>query len=96
MFGRRCQKDYQGYEEQRLAKGAAVEDRHFYDDFDAAHAPIASPVGNADLVLSEPMRLSLANPLPAAVLGAAVFAYVTAHLMRRASGHREIKGSASQ
>jgi hypothetical protein len=80
--GRQYQQDYQRYEEQRLAEGASIDDPHFYDDFDSSHPPIASPVGRADFVLIEYSGLTVPNPFPAMVLGAGLFALLTALLRR--------------
>lgn len=46
--GQSYQKAYQAYEAQRLAAGTPVNDQHFYDDFEAVHGPIATPVGNEE------------------------------------------------
>lgn len=51
LFGQKYQKDYQDYETARLAQGTALDDPHFYDDFDANHAPVATPVGAEDVLL---------------------------------------------
>ncbi len=47
-YGRRYQQEYQQYEADRIAAGASIDDPHFYDDFHARHAAIASPLGEAD------------------------------------------------
>lgn len=43
--GEGYQREYQRYEEERIAAGVRIDDEHFFDDFHAARAPIASPDG---------------------------------------------------
>jgi hypothetical protein len=82
-FGQRYQKEYQDYEAERLAAGTSLDDPHFYDDFHARHAPIASPVGNADRILvTSGNRLLTRNPFAWVVFGAGFFALVAASLLR--------------
>jgi hypothetical protein len=47
-FGQNYQRMYQQYEAERIGAGSSIEDPHFYDDLNAKHGPIASPVGDAD------------------------------------------------
>jgi hypothetical protein len=44
-FGEAYQRDYQTFEEQKIAAGANLNDQHFYDEFHAGRPPIASKVG---------------------------------------------------
>ncbi len=44
-FGLRYQEDYQEYEAARIAAGRSINDPRFFDEFDAARRPIASPTG---------------------------------------------------
>jgi hypothetical protein len=79
-YGQRYQEAYQRYQEQRIAAGASLDDPHFYDDFHARHGRIASPPGGADFfdILHETPFDNAAVP----VLGAGVFAFATALLLR--------------
>ncbi len=82
-FGQRYQAAYQDYEAERLAAGK-VPDEHFYDDFNAEHGPIASPVGYSDRILIAP-RPSFrfdAPPLAWMVFFAGLFAFAAAWLLR--------------
>lgn len=68
------QKAYQAYEARKIAEGALIDDPHFYDAFDAAEGPIASPVGDEDRFLPADDEESIS---PAAMLlGAGVFAFL--------------------
>jgi hypothetical protein len=44
-FGEAYQRDYQAYEEDKIQAGADLNDPHFFDEFYAGRAPIASKVG---------------------------------------------------
>jgi hypothetical protein len=44
-YGEQFQREYQEYEAARIAAGASIDDDHFYDEFNAGRAPIASPTG---------------------------------------------------
>jgi hypothetical protein len=99
-FGRRYQESYQAYEAQRIAAGAALDDPHFYDAFDAEHAAIASPIGPADQYLVEKhssIKLPHAVRIAAMFFGAGLFAFVTALFFwlhaRRAAAHQEPTGA---
>jgi hypothetical protein len=81
--GRQYQKEYQDYESRRIAEGASVDDPHFYDDFNASHEAIASPVGKADTILVQQEFDGIPNPLPPAVFGAGLFAFLAATLLPR-------------
>jgi hypothetical protein len=91
--GLRYQQSYQRYEEERIKKGASLDDPHFYDAFFAEHGQIASPIGNADTfvvtdVFMDHDFLTTAHddpeviPWPSIVLFAGVFAFATACWLR--------------
>jgi hypothetical protein len=80
-FGQRYQKEYQEYEAERIRAGASLDDPHFYDDFEATHAPIASPVGEEEKFVAEVGRLPYLN-WPIAVFGAGVGACLAACAVR--------------
>jgi hypothetical protein len=83
-YGRGYQKDYQGYEARRVADGASVDDPHFYDEFNAHHEAIASPVGKADAILiKQGSGGGIRNPIPAMVFGAGLFAFLAATFLGR-------------
>ena len=77
-YGRRYQERYQAYEAERIAEGASIADEHFYDGFFATHEPIASPVGDADLLVVEHGEPVFEFSWPRIVLSAGVFAFTTA------------------
>jgi hypothetical protein len=80
--GRRYQKEYQEYEAERIRAGASLDDEHFYDDFHAAHRPIASPVGEEEkFVAARDEFMPFVNG-PVAVLAAGVAACLGAVLVR--------------
>jgi hypothetical protein len=87
-----------GYEAQRIAAGARIDDPHFYDAFDAEHEAIASPIGPADRFLVGPGR-SIRPPDPVRiavmVFCAGLFAFATALLFRfvarRAGARRSVQ-----
>ncbi len=49
-IGQEYQQAYQKYEEEQIAAGKDLDDRTFYDAFDAQHGNIATPVGDADFL----------------------------------------------
>ena len=82
-FGRRYQDDYQAYEARRVADGVSLDDAHFYDAFEAAQVPIASPVGPEDKYIAE--HDDFPHPLffPIVLLFSGLFALPGALLLRR-------------
>ena len=52
--GERYQQAYQQYESEKIAAGSSIEDEHFYDDFQAAHSSIASPIGTEETFVRVP------------------------------------------
>ncbi len=52
--GERYQQAYQQYESEKIAAGSSIEDDHFYDDFQAAHSSIASPIGTEETFVRVP------------------------------------------
>jgi hypothetical protein len=52
-FGQHYQKEYQDYETDAIRAGRSLDDPHFYDEFNAAHPPIASPVGEEEKFVAE-------------------------------------------
>jgi tetratricopeptide (TPR) repeat protein len=80
-FGQAYQKACQEYEMKHIREGASIDDPHFYDAFDTEHGSIASPVGEEDrFVVVRSSFPSIAHPLT--LLGAGVFAFVTALWLR--------------
>jgi hypothetical protein len=79
--GQEYQRAYQEYEADRIARGVSLDDPHFYDDFHARHGQIASPVGNADLLV---VRRSFrdAFPVHTMMLFAGLFGFGTACFLR--------------
>jgi hypothetical protein len=79
--GQSYQQAYQRYEEERIAAGASLDDPHFYDDFHARHGKIASPPGDADFfdIIDEE---SLLDRIALPILGAGLFAFVAAVVLR--------------
>ena len=53
-FGNNYQRDYQVYEEERIRSGSNLNDLHFFDEFHAGRAPIASKVGPEEWYAGEP------------------------------------------
>jgi hypothetical protein len=90
--GQRYQKDYQEYEAERIRAGAPLDDEHFYDDFHAAHGPIASPVGEEEkfVAVNEPVMLFFNGPV--AVFAAGVGACLGAGLVRLSGWRRRARG----
>ncbi|MFO0808784.1 MAG: hypothetical protein U0746_09195 [Gemmataceae bacterium] len=82
-FGQGYQRDYQAYEEQRIAAGASIDDAHIYDDFHAGRPPIASPVGPEDVFLIHEQAGVFTRVLATMVLGAGMVAFAVAWLSRR-------------
>jgi hypothetical protein len=80
--GQRYQKDYQEYEAERIRTGASLDDAHFYDDFNAAHEPIASPVGEEEKFVAEKGEFMPFVNWPVAVFAAGVAACLGASLVR--------------
>jgi hypothetical protein len=82
-YGQKYQEDYQLYEARSIAAGKSLDDPHFYDQFNAEHEPIASPVGAADVLLVEPHTFfKFRVPLASMILYAGLFAFGTACLLR--------------
>jgi hypothetical protein len=81
--GQRYQKEHQDYEAERIRAGVPLDDEHFYDDFNAAHGPIASPVGEEETFVAT--KHDYYQPYfngPVAVLAAGVAACLGAVLVR--------------
>jgi hypothetical protein len=76
--GQRYQKEYQEYEAERIGAGKSLDDPQFYDDFNAAHPPIASPVGAEETYVAENESHALFWNWPVAVFAAGVSASVGA------------------
>jgi hypothetical protein len=85
-YGLRYQKDYQEYEAERIRAGHSLDDAHFYDAFDAAHGPIASPVGEEEKFVAERGGFAGFTNWPVAVFAAGVGAFLAAGLVRLARG----------
>jgi hypothetical protein len=85
-YGQRYQNDYQDYEAKRIRAGVSLDDAHFYDAFDAAHGPIASPVGEEEKFDAETVDflpfVRFVN-WPIGVFTAGVAACLAACLVRR-------------
>jgi hypothetical protein len=83
-YGQRYQKDYQQYEAERIRAGKSLDDPHFYDDFNAAHEPIASPVGEEEKFVAEKDQFMPVMPVnwPLAVFGAGICACIGAAVVR--------------
>jgi hypothetical protein len=81
-YGRRYQEAYQAYEAERIAEGASINHEHFYDAFFASHEPIASPVGDADLMVVEHGEPEYTFSWPRLVLCAGIFAFIAACIPR--------------
>jgi hypothetical protein len=82
-FGQEFQQAYRDYEAKRLADGAAVDDPRFYDAFDSAHGPIATPPGQEEFVIGVETKLA---GYPGAFLcggAAALFAALGQFLYRK-------------
>jgi hypothetical protein len=86
-YGRRYQRDYQEYEAERIRAGASLDDEHFYDDFHAAHGPIASPVGEEEKFVAAKDEVMPFNNGPVAVFAAGVAACLGACLVRLVGWH---------
>jgi hypothetical protein len=82
--GQRYQKDYQEYEADRIRAGESLDDAHFYDAFDVAHGPIASPVGEEEKFVAEKDEFIPFVNWPTAVFMAGVAACLAACLVRLA------------
>jgi hypothetical protein len=91
-FGQRYQKEYQQYEADRIAAGASLDDPHFYDDFEAAHPPIASPVGAEEKFVAEVHEGMPHLDLPFAVFCAGVGACLAAFGVRFVERRRRTAG----
>ena len=63
--GQAYQKAYVEYEAKMIAAGVSLDDPHFYDAFESAKGPIATPVGKEEKVYEEVKHFS---PLPTAGL----------------------------
>jgi hypothetical protein len=85
-YGRGYQKEYQDYEAQRIRAGTSLDDPHFYDDFNATHAPIASPVGEEEKFVAERHISYQYFNWPIAVFAAGVSACLAACVVRLAGG----------
>lgn len=75
--GLQYQQEYQAYEARRIRDGASIDDPQFFADFEKAHGPIASPVGDEDRFVPR----DAASPtfsLPMMLLGAGTFAFAGA------------------
>jgi hypothetical protein len=81
-YGQRYQREYQEYESQRIRAGAPLDDERFYDDFRAAHEPIASPVGEEEKFVAENEANMPFFNWPVAVFAAGVAACLGACLVR--------------
>jgi hypothetical protein len=89
-YGQRYQREYQEYEANRINAGASLDDEHFYDDFNATHPPIASPVGGEDTFVA---ALGTSEPYlnwPVAVFAAGVGACLAAGLLRLGEWCRQL------
>jgi hypothetical protein len=53
-YGQAYQKAYQDYEAAQISRNVSLDDPQFYDAFFTQHAPIASPLGEADKFVVEP------------------------------------------
>jgi hypothetical protein len=80
-FGQRYQKAYQEYEARRIREGASIDDPHFYDAFNAAQGPIASPVGTEDHFVIDRL-MPRPSAMAAVLLSAGICAFLTACLLR--------------
>jgi hypothetical protein len=80
--GQRYQTDYQEYEAKRIRAGKSLDDDHFFDDFNRAHGPIASPVGQEEKFVAEKGALLPFLNWPVAVFAAGVGACLAACLVR--------------
>jgi hypothetical protein len=83
-YGQRYQKAYQDYEAERIFKCGPLDDEQFYDDFNATHPPIASPVGGEEKFVAESDQVTRPN-WPLTVLAAGVGAFVAACFVRFAA-----------
>jgi hypothetical protein len=82
-FGKGYQKAYQDYEARRIEEGADLDDPRFYDEFEAQHGPIATPVGPEDIYLVElPIYAFSKAMVGGAMAGAGVLAFLAALLLR--------------
>jgi hypothetical protein len=74
--GQDYQARYQQYEAGHIAAGVALDDPTFYDAFHAQHGKINSPLGEADLFITEdkPVAKGLKTRVASAVFGAGLFA----------------------
>jgi hypothetical protein len=84
--GLRYQQEYQEYEADAIRAGASLDDEHFYDDFDAAHEPIASPVGEEEKFVAEKGTFEPFLNWPVATFAAGVAACLAACLVRLVGG----------
>jgi hypothetical protein len=95
-YGQTYQRDYQQYETDQIARGASIDDPHFYDAFHAARPPIASPVGPEDeLRVYSEMSLTVRwvfRRLSLGLLGAGIGAFATAWLLARTRRRRPVPG----
>lgn len=89
--GQRYQKDYQEYESERIRGGESLDDAHFYDDFDAAHGPIASPVGEEEKFVAEKGESMPFVNWPVVVFVAGVSACLAACLVRMVGWRRRTR-----
>ena len=85
-FGLAYQGDRQRYEQERIAAGASIDDKGFYDAFDQARGAIASPVGAEEwyayLQRERRSRYGWRQGLLIGLFGAGLAAMATALLLR--------------
>jgi len=88
-YGEDFQRQYQQFEESRLASGASIFDEHFFDEFYRGRSPIASRVGPEESFASAPhdkmQAYSEDRRWSFAVLGAGIAAFGTSLLSFAAS-----------
>ncbi len=87
-FGQNYQKEYQAYEADHIRAGASLDDPHFYDEFNASHPPIASPVGAEEKFVAEKVEYMPFMNWPVALFAAGVGASLGACGLRLVSRRR--------
>lgn len=85
-YGEGYQRAYRQFEASKIASGISIKDSHFFDEFHAGRAPIASPAGPEEFFLGVPrarMNADIVRGRQAwAVFGAGVAAILTALSLR--------------
>ncbi|MBY0232413.1 MAG: hypothetical protein K2W96_24305 [Gemmataceae bacterium] len=89
-FGLEHQRARRRYEEERIAAGASIDDKAFFDAFDREHGPIASPVGAEEWYAIPPPHYADRQGLAYGLLAGGIVGMAVALLVRRL-GKQELR-----